>query len=171
MIHTPHIHSQLDEYALGLLSVEEQQAVEAHTAVCPSCQNALADEMQIGTLLKSTLHAATQVENGRLRQLMPPAPQQKRPFWRMSQPWQRQLASLAVLLLLVFGGFGAYQVNRGPSSVVPPTSLAITATYTVAPTETAVSDNNNAEPKGTAEAKATEPDIQPAATPIALLTH
>lgn len=171
---TPHIHSKVTDYTLGLLKPDESKLVERHTAVCDSCQAELNDELHLAQLVQTTLQTASHVENGRLQKLMPAIPQKRTQKWFMQLPAQRQLASLCVLALLIFSGMGFYQANfNGGYGTTPPTSLAITATNTVLPTETAVATESatNNEPTSTAVAGQTNPTEptapQPAATPIA----
>ena len=79
--------------------------------------------------------------------------------------------------MLLFGSFGFYQANFGTShGIIAPTSLSVTATNTVIPTETAVANEPLTlpvanEPTSTAVAGQPETDQPiapiPAATPIA----
>jgi hypothetical protein len=88
------------------------------------------DDEQIARLVRSTVQAAGQVENGRLRQLMPPIPV------RRARPvWQRQLATGCAALLLCLGLFGLYHSSQ-PGAGASPTYVAITATFTSEPTAT-----------------------------------
>ncbi len=88
------------------------------------------DEEQIARLVRSTVQAAGQMDNGRLRQLMPPIPVR-----RARQVWQRQLATGLAALLVCLGLFGLYQSGQ-PGAGVSPTYVAITATFTSEPTAT-----------------------------------
>ena len=88
------------------------------------------DEEQIARLVRSTVQAAGQVDNGRLRQLMPPIPVR-----RARRAWQRQLATGLAALLVCLSLFGLYQSNQ-PGAGALPTAVAITATFTSEPTAT-----------------------------------
>ncbi len=88
------------------------------------------DDEQIARLVRSTVQAAGQMDNGRLRQLMPPIPV------RRTRPvWQRQLATACAVLVLCLGLFGLYQTSQ-PGVGASPTYVAITATFTSEPTAT-----------------------------------
>ncbi|MEM7331752.1 MAG: zf-HC2 domain-containing protein [Chloroflexota bacterium] len=167
-------HPQLTDYALGLLNPAERKAVEDHASDCVSCQQALAEELQFTTLVQTTIQTATHVENGRLQKLMPTIPTKKQTIWQRPI-WQRQLASICVLAILLFGGLGVYQSNFGDTNgFIAPTSLSITATNTALPTETTVANEPPANVP-TSTAVAGQPDSeqsiapQPAATPIAFV--
>jgi len=89
------------------------------------------DDEQIARLVRNTLQTAGQVDNARLRQLMPPLPiRRRRPIW------QRQLATACAALLLCLGMFGLYQTSQPGLAGSTPTSVAVTATFTSEPTAT-----------------------------------
>lgn len=93
------------------------------------------DDEQIARLVRTTLQAATQPDNGRLKQLMPPLPTRRR---RLLTAWQRQLALAGAAMIMCLGLFGLYQTGQQalwPGSA--PTQVAITATFTSEPTATA----------------------------------
>jgi uncharacterized iron-regulated membrane protein len=90
------------------------------------------DDEQIARLVRSTLQVATQVDNGRLKQLMPPAPTRRQ---RLQRSWHKQLATACTLFILCLGLFGLYQTGAKTAA----TPIAITATFTSEPTMTATS--------------------------------
>lgn len=125
-----HVTHQLPDYTLNLLPRMERQAVERHTAVCPQCRHALQSEREIGQMVRLTLQTATQPANGRLRQIMPPVPARKQRGAAWSGRWQRQLALVGLLVMIVLGGFGLNGRTHNNWGVPSPTSLAATATST-----------------------------------------
>ncbi len=133
-----HVIHQIPDYVLNLLPRPERQAVEQHTAVCPHCQKALQAEREMGQMVRLTLHTATQPANGRLSHLMPPLPtRQKRPSPTMIRGWQRQLALVGVLVMILFGSMGLWhgrsqQIWGGVTTVTE----AATATSTLNATAT-----------------------------------
>ncbi|KAA3664880.1 MAG: hypothetical protein DWQ04_03465 [Chloroflexi bacterium] len=170
-----HINTKLGDYVLDLLPRRERREVELHVAHCADCEAALASEKAVGRLLRGTLSSVTQPDNGRLRQLMPTLPTQKqRPAFNFS--WQRQLASVCVMLILLIGGFGWYESNQNRNLMPLPTFVAITATYTSEPTitNTATTVKATAEPTVTAVSENPAPDFNatppPNPTPIAALS-
>ena len=175
MIETSHINTKSSDYALDLLPRNERREVELHVAHCPDCAAVLASERAVGNLLRGTLNSVTQPENGRLRQLMPAIPtQKKRPVFSLT--WQRQLASVCVLLILVVGGIGWFESNQNRSMMPLPTFVAITATHTTEPTmtNTGTSVKSTAVPTVTAVSENPAPAFSatppPNPTPIAALT-
>lgn len=138
MIHPTETHPQLSEYVLGLLPWEERRRVEQHAADCPACQARLAQEQRLVQQVKTTVQTAGHVTNGRLQQLMPPVPTPATSR-RYGGTWQRQLASVCVLMLMLLSSFGLFQFTGQTNPAgVSVTQLAITATATSEPTETAV---------------------------------
>ena len=176
MIEPNHINTNLSDYVLDLLPRSEQREVEMHVAQCAECEAALASERAVGRLLRGTLSSVTQPDNKTLRQLMPTPPTQRQ---RLSFhfTWQRQLASVCVLLILVIGGVGWYESNQNRSMVPLPTFVAITATYTSEPTSTntATTEKATVEPTITAVSENPAPAFSatppPNPTPIAALTN
>lgn len=98
-------------------------------------------EQQVRQLVRETLTQVGQIENGRLRQLMPPIPEKKRPFWPtlITRPMVNQLAMAAMLFVLLLGGWHWFSHDSAiwqtpPTNVA--TSVAVTATSTNTPTAT-----------------------------------
>lgn len=165
MINSDHIQPKLIDYTLGLLNAEERKLVDQHTAVCPSCHKALQAEIQLEQQVRTTLQTASAIDNRRVMALMPPLPSSSPRFSRWGITWRRQLASLAIMLLIIFGGMSVYQNNMQPTpGFVAPTSLAATATNTADPTETAVATQVSHQTTVSIQAEIAP---QPAATPIA----
>lgn len=165
-------HPNITDYTLGLLNTAERKAVEMHAADCPACRAELGADQQLTNLLRTTLQTATHVDNGRLQKLMPALPT-RRPTRIWQQTLQRQLVPVCMLLLLFFGGLGVYQtMQHEPTGGVGfPTALAVTATNTATPTETAVATKlANDKAKSTAVAIDAPITPSPVATPIAFLT-
>ncbi len=132
-----HINHQIPDYVLNLLPKMERQTVEQHTAVCGHCQTALQAEREMGQMVRLTLQTATQPANGRLAQLMPPIPQQKQRWSLMMMGWQRQLAVVTMLVVILMGSFGVWNGRSQNIWGVPsPTSLAATVTSTTDATAT-----------------------------------
>jgi anti-sigma factor RsiW len=127
---------QIPEYVLGLLSPRQLSAVEHHAAHCTVCQQSIARERKLGQLVRSTVDVATKPDTAHMRRLMPAIPQQRRPDLIL-HGWQKQLAPVILILLLILGSF---MLNRmlpagsGPSLVA--TAHAATATSTYTPTAT-----------------------------------
>ncbi len=137
MMNQQHIQHKTADYALGLLSPSERRRVERHTMACADCRQALRRETEIGQLVGDTLAIAAQPP-ANLRQFMPTIPQPG--FWqrfKFALVWQRPLAPVALVVLLVLGSFGLYSSEqRGPWLNPSPTFLAATATMTDEPTMT-----------------------------------
>lgn len=126
-----HVTPQIPDYVLNLSPKMERQAVEQHTAVCGQCQKALRAERELGQMVRFTLQTATQPTNGRLAHLMPAIPTQKqrRSFTMMG--WQRQLAVVTMLVMILMGSMGVWNGRSQNIWGVPsPTTLAATATST-----------------------------------------
>lgn len=124
-------------------------------------------DTNIAQMVRSTLHTATQPDNRRLAQLMPQIPAQ-RPSRATALTWQRQLASLCVLALLLLGGVGLWQFEARPGMM----GVAATATQTTEPTHTVVLTETAVAPTATAVAADTaapQPlffDTPPPPTPV-----
>jgi hypothetical protein len=106
------------------------------------------DDEQIARLVHSTLHAATQPDNGRLKQLMPSPSARHRK--RFPQAWQKQLATVCAALILCLGLFGFYQTSH--KAMWPNSVPKITATFTSEPTATATSTDALADTSATSTA-------------------
>jgi hypothetical protein len=122
------------------------------------------------------LQTATKPTNGRLTQLMPPIPGQKRNSFA-NFGWQKQLAAVGMIIFLFIGGLGLYRHTQQPIwNHSHPTSVAVTATITNTPTVagTTVQTTDTFAATSTAIAKETiavitvTPSPHPA-TPIAAL--
>ncbi|MCP4428619.1 MAG: hypothetical protein GY803_29385 [Chloroflexi bacterium] len=134
MMNQQHINNQLADYALGLLSQSERRRVERHTAVCADCRGALRRETAVASAARGTLAVAAQPP-ANLRAFMPAIPQ--RPKRGLSLIWRRQLAPIALFLILLLGGAGFYlSGQQGVWTNPSPTFLAVTATMTDEPTAT-----------------------------------
>ena len=150
MIETNNTPNLLQEYVLDLLPPAEKQQVAQHIGADPLLQAQVKRERQVSQLVKQTLHQASQIENGRLAQLMPPIPERKRPLWFSFAP--RQLAMVAMLFVLLLGGWQWFNSDQPAMWSSTPTIVAVTATMThtpaatetqIGPTETAVASQNN----------------------------
>lgn len=138
MMTRQHVHQQIPDYVLGLLSRSEQQQVDQHTLACPDCRMALRREQEVGQLLHDALTTAAQPP-ANLRQFMPAIPHKARTtnLWGFSLNWQQQLVPLTMILFLLLGSLGFYlSEQRGLWLNSTPTALAITATLTDSPTAT-----------------------------------
>lgn len=173
---------QIPDYALGLLPPQERQQVENHAQSCPRCQKALAEEQQMGQLVRSTLHLVTEPAPRQLRPFMPPIPRTQTPS--LLRGWQKQLAPV-ILLLMLLGGLGWNARQQTNWSTNAPMLLVMTATTTNTPTPTqtgatatkspptqvptstavAVSPQNRAAPHNRGAAPTPNP------TPLALLAY
>jgi uncharacterized iron-regulated membrane protein len=111
------------------------------------------DDEQLARLVRSTLQAATQPENGRLKHLMPPPPSRRQ---RPPRSWHKQLATACAVLVLCLGLVGLYQSGARTAA----TPVAITATFTSEPTMTSTATS-------TAVAQQTATPAPP--TPLAAL--
>lgn len=157
MIETRKNTNLLQEYVLDLLPTAEKEQLTHQISQDPKLLAAAQQERQVGQLVKQTLQKATAVDNGRLVQLMPAIPRHKRLVWPGVPLRQtgRQLAAVAMLLVLLLGSwqwFNSGQPSLWPS---PPTMVAVTATMThtpaatetqTLPTETAVANQIDPEP-------------------------
>jgi anti-sigma factor RsiW len=159
-----HVIHQLPDYVLNLLPKLERQAVEQHTAVCGQCQKALRAEREMGKMVRLTLQTATQPANGRLAQLMPPIPTQKRSWPQLMMGWQRQLAVVTLLVVILLGSFGVWNGRSQNIWGVPsPTSLAATATSTKDATATIAQQTTQAQETLAAEEMAVTAVASPTA--------
>lgn len=135
------ISRSIPDYVLGLLTPKQLGAVEQHVAHCPDCRQLLRREKRISQLVRVTVDKATTPDAIRLQRLMPATPPGQGVVWHppslRRQGWQRQLAPVLLLLLLVLGGFILQRTlpeGSVPSFVV--TAHAATATTTHTPTAT-----------------------------------
>lgn len=168
MIESKKVSQEISDYVLDLLSPADRKRVEENAARSAAYKAMLQRERQIEQMVRTTLHETTTPENGRLRQLMPQIPQQKRPFAFFTSGWMQQMAAVAVLAIFILGGFSVYRSEQNP--IYTPTLMAATATFTNEPTAT-VSEEKAA----TSTAVAIQPEQlnevtpAPVATPIAAL--
>ncbi len=155
----------LQEYVLDLLPPAEKQQLAQKIGRDPALLQQVRQERQVGELVKSTLQQAGAVENGRLAHLMPAIPKQKRPFWSSFAP--RQVAMVAMLFVLLLGGWQWLNSSQSAIWQSTPTIVAVTATTTQTPTAT----ETQRVPTETAVARQTEPEIiltpAPLPTPVA----
>lgn len=149
MIDSENRNNLLQDYVLDLLPPAEKEGVTRQIGGDPALLAAVQRERQVGQLVKQTLQHAAAADNGRLVQLMPAIPARKRAFWSkwVSRQLGQQLAAVAMLLVLLLGGWQWFNGDNAPVWEAPPTILAVTATMThtpaatetqMVPTETAV---------------------------------
>jgi hypothetical protein len=124
----------IPDYVLDLLPAEKRQLVEFHAAGCSACRQAIQRERQVGQAVRDTLFHLPRPAANRLNQLRPPY---QRPRAFFTAP--RQLAAMALMVLLLLGSLGLNQANsRANWPAQSPTVLVATetATATTAPTST-----------------------------------
>ena len=166
------ILQQIPDYTLGLLPPHERQQMEIHAQSCPGCQRTLAEEQRLEQLVRSTLHLVTEPAPRQLRPLMPPIPRTQTPS--LLRGWQKQLAPIALLLMLMLGGLGWNARQQTNWSTNPPMLLVMTATTTNTPTVTATQMPPTQMPTSTAVANSPANHVAtpaPNPTPLALLTY
>jgi len=134
MIETNNTSNLLQEYVLDLLPAAEKQQVAQQIGTDSELLQQVRQERQVEQLVKQTLHQASRVENARLAKLMPPIPKRKRPFWEYAAP--RQLATVAMMFILLLGGWQWLRHDQTAIWPSPPTIVAVTATITNTPTAT-----------------------------------
>lgn len=166
MIETNNTPSLLQEYVLDLLPAVEKRRVTQQISEDAALKHQVEQERQIGQLVKQTLHHASHIDNGRLAQLMPTVPKQKRPFWGYVAP--RQVAMLAMMFILLLGGWQWLRHDQTAIWPSAPTIVAVTATITNTPTAT----ETQTIPTETAVANQTHPNAimtpaPPPPTPVA----
>ncbi|MFO7682316.1 MAG: zf-HC2 domain-containing protein [Chloroflexota bacterium] len=125
-----HVIHQIPDYVLNLLPKAERQAVEQHTAVCSHCHKTLQAERDLGQMVRLTLQTATQPANGRLTQLMPAIPSHKQRRPGLVMGWQRQLAVVGLLMMVLLGSLGMWNGRSHTIWGAPSPTLAVTATST-----------------------------------------
>ena len=165
---------QLIDYVLKLLPAEQEKQLEQQAAREPHLRRRLAAEREIGQLVRSTIHQVTAPEPARLRRLMPATPRHTQ--WQL---WQRPLALVGALLLMLLVAFGWREIRTNVPLPDQGPGIAVTVTQAEAPTETMTQTIEASggfaplifgtrvwrEPAG-----ATHPSPLPAATPIAALS-
>jgi anti-sigma factor RsiW len=134
MIETNNTPNLLQEYVLDLLPLAEKQQMAQRIGADPMLLSKVKQERQVGQQVKQTLQQAGHIKNGRLAQLMPAIPKQKRPFGPSFVP--RQLAMVAMLLVLLLGGWQWFSNDHAAIWTSTPTTVAVTATMTHTPTAT-----------------------------------
>lgn len=154
----------LQEYVLDLLPPAERQQLAQDLGRDPALLKRVQQERRVGQLVKNALHQACTVENGRLTQLMPAIPKQRRPLSSSFAP--RQLAMVTLLLVLLLGGWQWFNSGQSALWQSPPTIVAVTATITHTPTAT----ETQRVPTETAVASQTELDTNIVITPAPLPT-
>ncbi len=178
MMNQEHVLPLLSDYVLDLLPSGKRRQVERHAAECAACRTALQTERQLGSLVRTSLQAATEPGNGRLAHLMPAIPRQPaRAIWLGRQ---RQLALVGLLLMLLLGSLGLrYGQGRHGWQPPLPTSVAATATNSATATlaqtmtstrvvETAVSTSYASPTAPPTTHSAISPTPIPLPTPIAV---
>ena len=171
MIETNKTQNLLQTYVLELLSPAEKRRVEQQIKANPSLLAQVQQERQVGQLVKQTLQQTGQIENGRLSQLMPAIPKQKRPFWAAVAPRQLAMAAatMSLLFVLLLGGWQWFNHNQPSLWPAQPTTVAVTATMTHTPAAT----ETQTAPTETAVAQQDEPNIvmtpAPLPTPVAAI--
>ena len=130
------------------------------------------EDDEMARLVRSTLQAASQTSNRRLKQRMPEIPHTGRQHRRLFTGWQRQLAIICTAVVLCSGLYGFYQSNQQPAwQPIPATRIAATATFTSVPTMTqtieGIAITETAVALETQSAAAKTPTA--AATPVAAL--
>jgi hypothetical protein len=149
MIETNNTPNLLQSYVLDLIPPAEKQQMSQRIGADPMLLEQVSQERQVGQLVKQTLQQAGQIENGRLAHLRPAIPERKRPLWPSFAP--RQLAMVAMLFVLLLGGWQWFSSDHAVIWPSTPTIVAVTATMThtpaatetqIMPTETAVASQN-----------------------------
>ena len=126
----------IPDYVLGLLSAKQLGVIESHVNHCVDCQRALLREKKVNHLVRTTIDTATRPDATCIKRLMPAIPHRRSTAWNR-RGWQRQLAPVLILLLLVLGGVTLQRTlpdGSMPAFVV--TAHAATATSTNTPTAT-----------------------------------
>lgn len=174
MINENHFSTQiLQDYALGLLDRGQQRQVEQHTAVCPHCQQALARETAVSTLIQHTLAHAARPTSIQLERMMPARPRPSLANQLLTWlygPLRQPVALAGLLLILLFSGLSLHQSTTSPVWASPsPTQIVATATATSEPTATQTTQT--AHLSGTAVPTTNQAKSQPIpqATPVAIL--
>ncbi len=104
MIHSNSSTNQLQEYVLDLLPPAAKQQVAQQIAGDPALLAQLQQERQVAQLVKGTLRQTSQIDNGRLAQLMPAMPKRHaKRTWNVAL--SRQLAMVTMLVLLLLAGW------------------------------------------------------------------
>jgi anti-sigma factor RsiW len=138
MIETNKAPNLLTEYVLDLLPPAEKQRLAQQIGADPALRAQVQQERQVGQLVKQTVQQAGQVDNARLARLMPAVPRQKRPFWHNPavQQAMRQVAMVAMMFILLLGGWQWFNGSQTAVLSQTPTAIAVTATMTHTPTAT-----------------------------------
>jgi anti-sigma factor RsiW len=170
MMNENHFSAQLlQDYALGLLAQEERRQVAQHTAVCTRCQQALARETAVATLVQHTLAHAARPTPMQLEHMMPASPRPSLTSQLLTWlygPLRQPVALAGLLLILLFSGLSLHQSTTGPVWASPsPTQIVATATATGEPTAT-----QTAYLRGTAVPIAYQEQIQPNVSPTPEIT-
>lgn len=135
-----HVVSLLTDYVLELLPGDESDQVTAHLSRCQECQRAMAAERQVGLAVKTTLRAASSVDQARLRRSMPLPPVTVNPVQALLT-WSPGLAAIGILLLII-GSTLVFYLNQRPAgwSSTPPAAYSTAVMMTNTPTMTATSE-------------------------------
>lgn len=164
-----HIIDQISDYVLNLLPEVEQQKVVRHVAICTLCHQALLRERHLTRTVQQTIHAASRPDGDRLESLRPPSPHVTA-FPRQIPVWQRQMAAIGVVILLLLGGISLSAGQRAGGWLNPSPAFyrPVTATQTNTPTRTATATAISGLPAhSTAAPEVVEPTYapRPAITP------
>jgi anti-sigma factor RsiW len=172
MMNENHFSTQiLQDYALDLLDRGQRRQVEQHTAVCTRCQQALARETAVATLVQHTLAHAARPTSIQLERMMPARPRPSLTSQLLTWlygPLRQPVALAGLLLILLFSGLSLHQSTTGPVWASPsPTYVVATATATSEPTAT-----QTAHLSGTAVPIIYQEQTQPVpqATPVVMLS-
>jgi anti-sigma factor RsiW len=169
MIENNHILEQISDYVLNLLPEAEKQRLAHHVAGCGQCYQALLKERHMVRSMQSTIDAATKPDRDRLEHLRPAVPQ--RTARHHAFPiWQRQLAAIGVVILLLMGGVSLSAGQKAGSwfKLSPNDYRPATATLTDTPTMTATATLVSSLPaQATSAPQYFEPNLspRPAVTP------
>lgn len=110
--------SEISDYVLDLLSSGERDRVALHISRCSRCEQAAYAEARTVREIRLTIREVAQPAESRLRQLMPPIPDQGRLrlILLMRQQVAPLLALLAILLSSWFGQTGVEPMSEGSST-------------------------------------------------------
>lgn len=162
MLAQEHPLTQLSDYALDLLTVEERRQIDRHLQQCAVCMQRLSEERALVGDARKTLLAVSQPSPARLRQLAPAAPVMRRRWFELHL---RPVLAFAIVLLLFAVSLQLY--GAAPPSPSAETATTLAATATTTPTSTA-----EASPHSAVSQSGQEPHLYvpyPVGTPMAAL--
>jgi anti-sigma factor RsiW len=169
-----HLSDQLlQDYAIGLLTRAEQRQVEQHTAVCPHCQQTLARETAVSTLVQHTLAHAARPTSVQLERMMPAMPRPSLTSHLLTWlygPLRQPVVLAGLLLILLFSGLSLHQSTTSPVWASPsPTYVVATATATSEPTATQTTQTAQLSGTAVPNSNQAQPHPIPQATPVVIL--